>query len=242
MITASLNMENWQKAARDLFGYQTRRNLQDFINGQALAVITRTMKLTKVANADVITRELEKTSGATYAVYKRGKNVGRINWGKVTKFYSPDSLVIRILAKRMRETGDWGVRGTNPSDDIQSVARKYIGRRRNSIAFIKSGWIPAVKELWAKTHTKPKNIDRFSFSKIMGVPKGGAAAAIFSWNKPVNAVAWNTALITSKDGRTSKPEPVALSALDQAFSIQTVDMVNHLKTLMEKEFRRTAHG
>lgn len=244
MMTATVNSTAWNKALRNLFGAQTKRNLQDFTNGQALAMASRTFKLTKVVDKERIAADLEK--GVSHVdvriiKHRRGKRAGTTSIKAGRKWYSDNSMIIRLLGKRMRETGSFGVRGADDTD-IQAAARKLHGLRKASAGFIRSGWIPAVRMLATKIYRNPSLSTTMMGTKIMGQAKGGAKPATFTWNVPTVAQIWNTALIVSKDGKSSDPVQVASAALDEAFGIQAADMANHLKKVMDAEIRRTANG
>ena len=168
--TMTIDTTQWRKASRDLFE-TSKRSLPDFLNGQALAVASRALKLTVQASQARIELELGQIANEIKQ-RTRGKNVGKYyNAGRVLK---EDSLAERIVAKRYNETGKWIAEGATLADR----AKRLIAKRVSTISLVRSGWIPALRTLTSIVRNKPKRSSTsVGGAKQIGKDKGRAKPA-----------------------------------------------------------------
>jgi hypothetical protein len=82
----------------------------------------------------------------------------------------------RILQASLRKAGKPAIRVR----DLPAAVRSFIGARLRSIAYLKSGWIPAIKTLepLADVARKPRMDNS---GKVFKLPKGGAKPARNLW-------------------------------------------------------------
>lgn len=132
-----------------------------------------------------------------------------------------DSLAARIVNARLAKSGEsrlvWG-------KELAKKARQLIAARLRAVAFIRSGWIYAIRALAA-------TIGGGSFAagsaRMSGQPKGYARPARRAVNSVVMAEIGNTALLSEK-ARSS----VATRGLAKAFDRERREMLAHaFKTL-----------
>jgi hypothetical protein len=136
-------------------------------------------------------------------------------------------LAAVIINKRRGEKGLPGLYGAMMTDAIESM----LAARSRSIAFLKSGWLPAIRTLqgFVKSRFGAPTLDRSA--KQIGTPKGKGIPARNGWN--VKAVIENAAAAThgkNKEALIKYGEP----ALAQAFRDETAS------TMREVEIRLRA--
>jgi len=117
--------------------------------------------------------------------------------------------------------------------EMAEAMRKFIGRRMSSIAFLKSGWLPAIKALAALVPNKrgAPSLDRSA--KVHGVEKGSA--------KPAREGGWKAvAQIVNSAGANQNNRGALITygapALQQAVEDETRSMLAY----MEKKMKETA--
>lgn len=104
----------------------------------------------------------------------------RFRKGKATKVTVRDDLsttrAARILQAERRATGQPSISRV----DLPQAVKRFIAARLRSIAYIRSGWIPAIKRLepFADVRGRPRMDSR---AKQYGRPKGGAKPARNLW-------------------------------------------------------------
>lgn len=98
--------------------------------------------------------------------------------GKVVKLRDPlaTTRAALILQARRRAQGEPAI----PKRDLPAAVRKFIGARLRSVAYLKSGWLPAIGTLepLADVRAKPR-MDKSG--KVLKRPKGGAKPARNYW-------------------------------------------------------------
>ena len=81
------------------------------------------------------------------------------------------TLAVRIIVARLRRAGE----RIPSADALKAMALKLIRARAASVAFIKSGWRPAIQILKRRTRGTPAAAD--PAARRIGAVKGGAEAA-----------------------------------------------------------------
>lgn len=230
-----IDVSQWRQAAAELFKTSSRE-LEDFINGQALKVSIEAIRNTEKANTAQIAHQLGQIGTSLKEV--KSRKTGRIEKRRGTMIVKEDSYAERILATRKKLTGSWGFKAKT----IEEAVRKFIARSVQTVAFIKSGWIPSRTALFRVVKKKPTNATRVADAKQHGKPKGYAIPARFSWTKAVQSIIANTAL--KDDGlppsRTHNPMPVAEAGLSKAMQIARLDMMNELARRLQPGFNRAS--
>lgn len=140
------------------------------------------------------------------------------------------TLAVRIIIARLRKAGA----AIPKAAELKRMALKLIRARAASVAFIKSGWSPAIRILKRRTRGVPASGDG---GRIIGQTKGGGEAA-----KPgefAKAVIWNLAQ-AKKFGTKNKTALFKFGgpALQRAFDAETASTEKEI----EKRMREDAHS
>lgn len=235
--TVEVDFREWNAALRLLWN-ESSRELEDFVNGQAFRVAYEAIKQTKITDRAKLIRQL----GATQQ-YKpvRQRKTGKIYMKRNGVTMKKDSFAERILYKRYAEYEKWGIRG----ETMDQMVRNLVAARIRSIAFIKSGWIPAVQALARVIKRKPNTSGTLQGAKIYGKKKGGAVPCRYSWNKENFATITNTALMTRRDklalpAQGGNPMPIAEKGLQAALNVATRDMLQHLADKLGPTFKKVS--
>lgn len=241
--TVTIDMSQWRKAAAELYATSSR-TLEDFTNGQALKVAIEAVRNTRFVQPERITYELGHIATEIKTLGK-GRKTHRLRKSRKESSYifHPNSLAIRILGKRFREKGSFGIKGRT----IQEAAEALVKARRRSAHFIRAGWIPARRQLWAIVKQKPIQTGKSEMgAKLYGKPKGYARRAIFRWSKAIFSEIGNMALMTvskRSPDRQSNPMPVAQAGLRKALDIAAADMIETLSKRLQPDLRKvSSHG
>ena len=208
------------------------RDAVDVINGRLFAVVIKAIRYTEKANKEEIARELGRL-GTIDRVTKSGR---RKSGGTIL---AADSFAARIVNARRRDYAgaDYMLFGTA----LEEAAKKLIAARMRSAAFIKSGWVWAVKQLLPLVKFGAKsNPDREA--KPIGRPKGSALPAKPNLRGIFEASAENSALIAG-GGRFQSPGahnplPIAEAGLRKAMADEKWEMERHLKRKFMEASRR----
>jgi hypothetical protein len=226
--TIEVDFSEWKKAANELVA-TSKRTLPDFINGQAMAVVIRALRLTKKADKSRIEMQLGMEAPRA-AVIQRGKRKGQTVMRKSNKVRK-DSLAARILLKHYNETGkgEW----LAPGETLEERAKNFINRRLRGISYIRAGWIPALKTLGAVTKKKPTGASSAERqATYFGRPKGAAVPA----KQQLGLI---VATIENKvPGIASSTAPYAESGLRAALKDATQDMIATLAKRMKQDMAK----
>lgn len=237
--TMRLDTRQWQAAAKELFETSSRTCV-DFTNGQALKVAVEAVRQTHKANA----AKIEQTLGATgravsFAVISRGARKGQIRVKKGLTQTREDSFAERILGKRFRLTGAWGVKGSTMQERIHNL----IVARKRAASFIASGWIGARNALWAFVKQKPAGTSSLLGARQYGQPKGAARHASFSLRSQISAFIQNTALMQFEGKAPAPggdPMPTAIRGLQAALNVAAQDMAAELARRLDPDFKKVS--
>jgi hypothetical protein len=133
------------------------------------------------------------------------------------------AILGRIINQRRGARGEKGLYG---KEMLKAVEILYAARRR-SVAFLKSGWLPAIRALEARVDPKYRRgaarNDRAA--KQFGQPKGGAIPARTGWQ--VVARIENAALSSHDDKQAL--QTFGGPALQRAFDHEARSMVEYLE-------------
>lgn len=90
------------------------------------------------------------------------------------QYAQADSLAEAILIARYNAQGGWPGSGA----EFERAVRRLVSGRLRSIAFLKSGWIPAIRILETFTTSKSGAAPRDSEARVYGQEKGSAQPAV----------------------------------------------------------------
>jgi hypothetical protein len=228
--TFEIDMTDWKKAANDLKnGKGEKRTYTDFINGQTLAVVTEAVKLTEQADRAQIAYMLGQV-GTQVRTISKGKRAGRLVRGKsILRDDLENTVAARILTKRFNTTGEWLAEGKTLADRV----RRFIGKRIQSVSYIRSGWIPARNKLFSVVRQKPANAKSFAGGRLFKTFSGGAKEARSTLGL-ITCEAKNS--IEGKPDQTRADE-VAVKGLQRALDVAAQSMINKLAERMKRDFR-----
>jgi len=229
--TVSTNEREFGQLLREAAA-ASERTYPQVVNGQGLALSVRALRNTEKAEAGKISQELGQTASQT-TVSRKGRV--RFKFG----FASNDTLAHRIVIARLREEG----RSIPSQAEIDRMAKRMVGARRRASAFIRSGWIYAIRKLSKMVGYKDARGQRAGAgeaARMTGEAKGYARPATRVLNGIVECEIANTALI-QEDGASRSPKPVAERGLERAFAESVRDMKRHLEEKLGSVFARF-HG
>lgn len=191
---------------------RSERTYDRFINSRALHIAKKAIQDTEKADANRIAYEL---AGNVQTRLRVSRKTGQ---RKASRKYDvmEDSLAARIVNARLAKDGSarlvWG-------KELAKRARKLIAARLRAVAFIRSGWIYAIRTLAA---TVGGGAGAIGAARMSGQPKGYARPARRAINSNVTAEIGNTALL-SEDARSK----VAAKGLARAMDRERREMVDH---------------
>ncbi len=221
---------------------ESERAAPRVINGHAMGVALKAVELTEKADADKIAHILGQT-GTQLNYIKSGKRLRVGQRARGGSLGGEDSFAARIVNARRREIAGpdfmlWG-------HALEDAAGKLIDARRRATAFIKSGWLWAIRDLAQVVPGFARN-KTGKDAKASGARKGGAMPArstggIFGSGK-FKATIENSALITSggkfQASGSHNPSAVASRGLQSAINAEQQNMEQHLRTGMTDAMKK----
>jgi hypothetical protein len=227
------NLKAFQKTLGDYMQFSSR-SLREACNEKAYFIINGSpdtegaIKLTKKADYQQIKKELGAET--QQQIGKRGKPIKKWRLGLVANRNAGesgyDNLAKRIVIARLRKAG-------KPIPDAQTLNRMAIAlvqARIRSVAFFRSGWLPALK-VFAR-YSKYTRVGRDEAVRY-GVEKGGGSPATSAQGFSPKAFAWNDANATAKfGGLAGGAERVALPGLEAAIAQEMASMQTYIERKM----------
>lgn len=218
------------KAAAEALWLKSSRTFPGFVNGQMLKVASEAIKATDKADRQSIERELgafgKDSGGKSFRIKKS-------DWARLE-----GTFAAKIVNARLRARGEKTIWGRA----LGAAALKLIAAKKRSVAFIKSGWIPALRDLSTLAYSSGGRAqDRAGFydAKQFGQAKGSVMPAQYSEGGRVGCTIINSALLTvsrhSVGGKPGNPMPIARSGLEHGIRAATRDMIEELKRRLVKE-------
>lgn len=204
------------------------RTYPEVANGQSLAFASRAIRATEKASANEIAVEL----GQIATQRRVSKKTGRVSFRRIFRT-DTSSLAHIIVNWRRRKQGQNAIWG----DELDEKAKRLIGARLRAVAFIKSGWIYAIRTLSRAVGygDRRDRIGRGETARMSGQPKGFARPARTAISSLVVCEIGNTALI-SHDGRN--PLPVAERGAQRAMQETIADMRRHMEQKLGRVLKR----
>lgn len=205
----------------------SKRSLPEALNEKAYFILNGSpttegaIRLTRKADYQAIKCELGVHS--VQQVGKRGKLIKKFKNELMDKYWN--QLSVKIIIARLRAAGT----AIPSAEELKDMAVKMVNARVRSVAFIRSGWLPALRAL--ARFSKYGKLKFDETGRRIGVAKGGVSIA--TENRP-RVYIWNSA------GGEPKHKQAILrygqDALEQAFRQETASM----KSYIEQKLRNQA--
>lgn len=236
----SINVKQFNDTLRRAVKESSRAAV-DVVNGHALGVIHKAIELTQMADREKMEATLGKIG--TQLNYTKKGLVRKGKGKRGQALLAEGSFAARIVNARRRDFAgpDYMLHG----NALMAAARKLIAARVRSRAFIKSGFLWAMRDILQ--HVKGgKRTPGDRQVKANGSQKGRAYPArefvgAFGSGKFVVTIE-NTALIASGGKFQSKghhnPLPVAERGMALAIAAENANMEAHLKKKMEEAMKK----
>ena len=231
-IKFTVDDREFQRTLR-AYARQSRRDAADIVNRKALFVSLRAIKETPKADKLAIGKEL---SALIFDFKQTAKGYIRklktaTRFGRFGQTHEVPIVALLINAQRGRQ-GKKGLYG----DAMKQAVQKFISARQRTVAFLRSGWLPAVKVLSPLVRNKsgaPK-VDSETMHRRPGA--GGAIAASEGWR--VKATIHNAIAAGGKDAQhhAQGVERYGVPALQRALKLEEQDM----RQFMEDKARESA--
>lgn len=212
-----LNTAEFERTRREYMKF-TRRDTATVINTKLFYIARRATVETPKANKASMVQELKG---------KRMKAV-KLKSGRIKNVKS--TLAELIIWGRRLKSG-----GSTKKKDMREEVKKLIAARLRSIAFIKSGWIPAIKRLESLAERIGGAAARPDRSaKQIGKPKGSAKPAR-EGVRPIGSIT-NDALPKGRKGllnrifggKRNEVLAIATPALQRAFDFEVRSMKDYI--------------
>jgi hypothetical protein len=127
-----------------------------------------------------------------------------------------------IINKRRERQGLKGLGG----QELAQAVRRMIAGRIRSIAFLSSGWLPAVKVLLTRIQDK-RGIKVDRSVKWYGKPKGRVTPASLSWRPQCT--------IENTVSKGQQAEAIINAGLQKAIDDETKSMLQYVESKLAKE-------
>ncbi len=187
----------------------TKRTFSEALNTHAYFIARKALWHTK--KADRATVEAELTARPNYA--------------------AADSLAEAILIARYNAQGGWPGSGA----EFERAIRKLVSGRLRSIAFLKSGWIPAIRILETFSVSKSGAAPRDTEARVYGQEKGSAYPAVDGEQMTARIV--NDAISKADEGGKALAK-YGGAGLDLAFYSETASMKDYIEKKLADQFNK----
>ncbi len=203
----------------------TSRTLSSALNTKAYYIARGAARVTdKVAVATI-----EAQLGKIISVERISKKGTKYNRKSLQLTMGRDSrapLAGLIINKRRGQAGEPGLQGR----DMRDAIKRLLGARKKSVAFIASGWIPAIKTLARyaeKVGGAPSDLET---GKQFGAKKGMADPAK-AGNKMIARII-NSAMGKTANSRAAHAKHGS-RGLQRAFDAETASMLQYLRDRLD---------
>ena len=139
-------------------------------------------------------------------------------------------LAAILVQKKRKQEGNKGLHG----DKMRVAVDKFIRGREKCTAFLRSGWIPAIKKL-ALFADKVGQPAMDSKVKPLGAVKGGAEIPLERDNWVAEGEIWNS--VYGGDKKNNNPdriEKLLTEGLQEAIKMETASMEVYIKRKMDE--------
>lgn len=203
----------------------TERTYSQFVNSRAFFVAKKAMEETEKADADKIVFQLAGNVRVKLGVSRKtGQRTMKRQYDVLE-----GSLAARIINAKLKADGKKMIFGK----EMMQAVKRMIGARLRAVAFIRSGWIYAIKTL-APLVGGGKGASIFGNARMTGAAKGYAKPASAALSSIVQCEIGNTALL---QGKHSSPMKVGLKGLEKAMAREAQEALNHLREKLGPTFK-----
>lgn len=184
----------------------TKRTYVEAVNSHTYFIARKALWLTKKADSTRIRSELEGPAK-----------------------YTDGTLAEAILINRYNKQGGWPGSGAAFAADVA----RLIASRTRSVAFLKSGWIPAIQFIGAVVTNKGKAAPMDREARVYGQYKGSGYPAVMG--DIMTAQITNSAG-TETDSGTKALHKFGAPALDAAFYDEALNMQAYVEKKLAEQF------
>lgn len=183
--TFRVNFTQFDSTLREYMGVTTH-SLADVLNRKGFFISRRAAVETPKADAAKIKNELGR-------IVRRGKRTIKLDLA-ASSDRANMSLAEAILRARI-----WDAGGTQPTKEaIMQKVPAFLSARMRSIAFFKSGYLPAIRKFDSVIHDR-SGVARVAFARQIGSAKGAGIPARPGWRL-------RATIINSADARHDRGE------------------------------------
>lgn len=245
--TIQVDTSEWQRAARELFA-TSKRTLPDFINGQMMFVLLKSMDLTKKADKAKIERQMGQV-GWNEKVLTRGRNKGKTK--RTDRKIASDvrnTLGWRLYWKAYRENGNQDPLPLRKKymgkGDEQTIVRRMIAHKMSSIAMLSAGWLKAYNLVRVLVKKLPPGAQDKTRKKFGSAKNLGGSLKPATWRLGlIEATASNDAVgykptYRAWFGGPGKPMAIASSGLKAALAVSAKDMIDTLAKRLKQDMAK----
>lgn len=220
MVTAKLDTREFDTTLRR-YSEVTLKSIPTILNTKAWRIATAAMRNTPKADRAEIERDLGKVMLGKRIKGGRGKREFSLKLQSADAYHAP---LAALLVNKGRHPGLFGTA-------MQEAIRTFIGKRNSSIAFLKSGWIPAIRALWPLAEKKD-----FSTLRVAKTRR--------DWGSVKTAKpGWNSEVIIENFANSPKDKKGALQiygfpALQKAFNDEAISMKKYIERKLAENARK----
>lgn len=234
MVKVHLDRREFDQTLR-LYARYSKRDPATICNTKGFFIARRAVLETKKASKAKIARDLREGIKTGRVNFSAGKNavwggtlLSQINSGVIMERGAP--LAALIINKRRSDKGQPGLYG----DAMKRAIASLIAVRKRSVAFLKSGWLPAIKTLepLAQKRGAPRSPGRDV--QIVGKPKGYAIPA----KEGFVAVSEIVNQAIAKHDRKDALQKYGGPALEKAFRFEMASMRQYIERKMRETAKR----
>jgi hypothetical protein len=198
------------------------RSLPQIVNNKLFMIARQSLWFTEKADKKSIAKTLGKIT------YLRQKNYTPVYRHTLRKArdYSEAPLAAIIAHKRKKKKDGHGFTGPGRFAAMRQAIQVLIGARNASVAYIKSGWLPAIQTLAKVSTIKAGNVRDDKAARQIGKPKGRALAAK-DFSKRVTGFIENEAW--AKRDKKKAFQRYGGAGLQAAFNYETQRMIPYIE-------------
>lgn len=201
-----------QQALKD-YAKHSKRGLDELINQKSYSVLIKTAAQNRVADRGKIITELGQQATAIRAQKVRFTKKGVTRGKIVTERIFTPALYTIVKWKAAKEGR------VIPASQLESEAKRELGRRLSAVNFMKSGWFAALEPI-ARAIGKP--LKKGNMKRAKRAFGGGEAAKFKGWKTVANF--FNTSFNRPSNTTDKQPTRWAEDALTLALQQETANM------------------
>jgi hypothetical protein len=213
----------------------TSRTFVQAVNTKAYYIARKALWFTHKADRGKVESVLGKYV-TTQRTTKKGRVMNRRRL-ELTKARSHDAPLAAVIINKRRGAKAAGGKGGLYGKAMALAIREMMAARIKSIAYIKSGWLPAIRALAKLADKKGQPAIDSAAKQIGGTPKGSAVPAVLSSSTSAASIINET--WTKHDPNGAAMMKYGASGLQRAFNDEAASMTQYLKDKMrpaETEF------